>query len=80
MALYDPTQAIAERTRRGWSIADVAERSAIAAPYLRDFEQGLRWLPPAYAARLETTLQSDSAAASRNLLPVGHSAVCLATR
>ena len=73
MALYDPTRAIAERTRHGWSIADVAEWSAIDAPYLRDFEQGLRWLPPAYAARLETTLQSDRQ-------PANLSAVFLATR
>ncbi len=69
MSIYDRNDAIAARTRRRWTIADVAERTAIDIHYLADFEQGLRWLPPNYAARLETALRSYSAA-ERDLQPV----------
>ncbi len=69
MTIYDRRDAIAERTSRGWTIANLAERTAIDIHYLTDFEQGLRWLPPNYAARLETALRSYSAA-ERDLQPV----------
>ena len=58
MDIYDPTSVRAERTRRGWSIEELADRSAVDAAYLADFERGLRWLPPAYADRLETALRN----------------------
>lgn len=58
MDIYDPTFVRAERMRRGWSIDELAGRGAIDAEYLADFERGLRWLPPAYAERLETALRT----------------------
>ena len=71
MGIYDPPFVRAERARRGWSIEELADRSAIDAAYLADFERGSRWLPPAYADRLETALrhaivgEADSASPTR---------------
>ena len=67
MAIYDRATVITERRRRQWTITDVAERSDIDVSYLRDFEQGQRWLPPAYAERVETVLREHSAAGPRPL-------------
>ena len=69
MTTYDRRDTIAERIRRRWTIANLAERTAIDINYLTEFEQGMRWLPPNYAARLETALRSHSTA-ERELLPV----------
>ena len=66
MPIYSRQEAIAERTRRGWTVADLAEHTEISADFITDFERGLRWLPPAYAQRVGAALrESHSLAESR---------------